>query len=589
MKGRIPENILEEILGRVNIVELISAYIPLKRAGRNFKANCPFHHEKTPSFMVSPERQIYHCFGCGQSGNAFKFLMEYEHLDFLEAVELLAKKSGTTIPERHPEDKTTTSFYQQLYRINDLTALFYKQALKSDSSKHAKGYVAKRGIDAESLELFGIGFAPEKWDALIDYMRSKNVSLDLLEKAGLIIPKENGGYYDRFRNRIIFPIQDLKSRFIGFGARLFAESDKSGAKYMNSPETPVYTKGRNLYGLNFAKDAIRERDSVVIVEGYLDFIIPYQYGIKNLVASCGTTLTSDQVALLKRYTNNAVIVYDADNAGQMATLRSLDIFIEEAMDVRIVSLPKGLDPDLFVRKNGPDAFQKLIAEAKDLFDYKLDVLKSRHNEKDIRGKTQICSEMLPTLNRFKNAILKSGYVKKLSEDLGIPEESILQELRKLGVSKTPIAQANTGYKKPEVNPTEKLLIKLMLEEKEFIGQIRQHLDPGDFHDEKTSKLVSVLFDLFGQGKDIDPSNLINYFDDDESMRFICESSISSEETTENRDRVLEDCIRRLKSRRLSLMREQLQNEIKFAEKNKDYDKLDKLTREVQASYKNHKK
>lgn len=589
MKGRIPENILEEILSRVNIVELISAYIPLKRAGRNFKANCPFHHEKTPSFMVSPERQIYHCFGCGQSGNAFKFLMDYEHLDFLEAVELLAKKTGTTIPERHPEDKTSTSFYQQLYKINDLAALFYKQALKSDLSKHAKGYIAKRGISAESLELFGMGFAPEKWDALINHMRSKNVSLDLLEKAGLIIPKENGGYYDRFRNRIIFPIQDLKSRCIGFGARLFMESDKSGAKYMNSPETPVYVKGRNLYGLNFAKDAIREKDSVVIVEGYLDFIIPYQYGIKNLVASCGTALTSDQVALLKRYTNNAVIVYDADNAGQMATLRSLDIFIEETMDVRIVSLPKGLDPDLFVRKNGPDAFQKLIAEAKDIFDYKLDALKSRYDGKDIRGRTQICSEMLPTLNRFKNAILQSGYVKKLSEDLSIPEESILQELRKLGAGKAPIAQSNAGYKKPEINPTEKLLIKLMLEEKEFIGQIRQHLNPGDFHDEKTSKLVSVLFDLFGQGKDIDPSSLINYFDDDESMRFICESSISSEETTENRDRVLEDCIRRLKSRRLSLMREQLQNEIKFAEKNKDYDKLDKLTREVQASYKNHKR
>ena len=339
--GRIPENILDDILGRVNIVELISGYIPLKRAGRNFKANCPFHHEKTPSFMVSPDRQIYHCFGCGESGNAFKFLMLQERMAFPEAVEALAKKTGVILPEARKIDQGVSNLTAQLYRINELAAQFYQNKLDAPEGLSARDYLAKRGLDRDCIKAFNLGFAPEKWDGLLSYLRVKNITLAHLEKAGLVLAKDGGGYYDRFRNRIIFTIFDIKSRPIGFGARALpgqGEAGKGGSlpKYINSPETPVYVKGRNLYGLNLSKDAIRESDTAVIVEGYLDFLMPFQQGLKNIVASLGTALTLEQVRLLKRYASKAVMIYDPDAAGELATLRSLDIFLEEEMEVRLL-------------------------------------------------------------------------------------------------------------------------------------------------------------------------------------------------------------------------------------------------------------
>ncbi len=353
MAGSIPENILEDILNRIDITELIASYIPLKRAGRNFKAVCPFHHEKTPSFMVSADKQIYHCFGCGAGGNAFSFLMQYERLEFPEAVEVLAKKAGVVLP-KNKEDSRGASLATQLYSINELAGEFYASTLNASCGAVVKDYLLSRGIKPETIKTFKLGYAQDKWDSLINYLRGKGINLSLLEKAGLILAKDSGGYYDRFRHRVIFPIFDIKSRILGFGARILPVQEKSGndnslAKYVNSPETPVYIKGRKLYGLNLAKDAIRDLDCVAVVEGYLDFIIPYQAGVHNIVASLGTALTVEQARLIKRYTNNVVMVYDADCAGELATLRSLDIFIDEDMQVKVVSLPNGLDPETVLR------------------------------------------------------------------------------------------------------------------------------------------------------------------------------------------------------------------------------------------------
>ena len=460
MAGRIPENILEDILSRVDIVEVISGFIPLKRAGRNFKAICPFHHEKTASFMVSPDRQIYHCFGCNESGNAFRFLMRYERLEFLEAVQTLAKKAGVVLPEVHRQDSKTAGLITQLYKINELTASFYENSLNSANGQGAKNYLLKRGLTPESIKAFKLWLALDKWDALIGHLRLKSISLPLLEKAGLILAKEGGGYYDRFRNRVIFHIFDIKSKAVGFGARVL---DDTLHKYVNSPETIIYTKGKNLYGLNFAKEGIRENDFAVVVEGYLDFIIPYQEGLKNIVASLGTALTLEQVRLLKRYTHNAVMVYDADAAGELATLRSLDIFVEEEMNVKVVSLAKGFDPDLFVRKHGIASFKEKINEACNLFDYKLGVLKSRYNSKEIEGKAKIALLMLETLAKFRNAVLKSEYIKKLAQELDISEDALLQEIKKIKEDKPYVDLREGPHKKAlNINPTEKLLIKLML-------------------------------------------------------------------------------------------------------------------------------
>ena len=577
MAGLIPENILEDILSRVDIVEIISGYIPLKRAGRNFKAVCPFHHEKTASFMVSSDRQIYHCFGCGVGGNAFHFLMQYERLEFPEAVEILAKKAGVLLPENQKQDDKTASLYTQLYKINELAASFYAQALNSSTGLAAKNYLLKRSISEETLKLFQLGFAADRWEALINYLRAKGVSLSLLEKAGLVLAKEGGGYYDRFRKRIIFPIVDIKSRTIGFGARVL---DEALPKYINSPETPIYTKGKNLYGLHLAKDSIRETDLVVVVEGYLDFIMPYQEGLKNIVASLGTALTIEQARLLKRYTHNVVMVYDADDAGELATLRTLDIFIEEDMNVRVVSLPDGFDPDLFVRKKGIQSLKEKINHAESLFDYKLKILKSRYSIKEIEGKAGIVSGMLPTINKFKNAVLKSEYIKRLAQELDTQEDALLQELKKVKVDK-PYLDLSQKIKKEAfpINPTERLLIKLMLEETELINRIRVSLEPADFQDERTSRIVSIMFDLMEQGKNIEPNKLISHLDDEGISQFICESAFLPQVSEQNKERVVDDCIQRLKKEKLKLKKQQLHEEIKSAQDLKDEERLHRLMRE----------
>src|SRR3989338_8302639 len=577
MPGRIPENILEDILSRVDIVEVISGYIPLKRAGRNFRALCPFHYEKTPSFMVSPDRQIYHCFGCSAGGNAFKFLMQYERLEFLEAVESLAKKAGVVLPQAQKQDVQTTSLITQLYKINELATSFYTHNLNSTEGGQAKNYLLKRGLNEESIKLFKLGLGLDKWDALMNALRQKNISLAVLEKAGLILNKEGGGYYDRFRKRIIFPILDIKSRPIGFGARVL---DNTLPKYINSPETAIYTKGKNLYGLHLAKEAIKEFDFVVVVEGYLDFILPYQEGLKNIVASQGTALTIEQARLIKRYTHNVVMVYDADAAGELATLRTLDIFIEEAMNVRVVSLPQGFDPDLFVRKYGIKDFQKEIEQAQNLFDYKLKILKSRFSIKDIEGKAKVSCEMLPTINKFKNAVLKSEYIKQLTQGLDIKEDALLQELSKIKEAKPYLdLHAQTAKKSPGINPTEKLLIKLMLEEREFIDRIKESLEPADFQDERVSRIVSIMFDLIEQDKEIEPKKIVNRIEDDDILQVICEATFMPEVSGQNKEEVIDDCIQRIKCEKLRLKREHLHDQIKTAQDTGDEDKLQRLMQE----------
>ncbi|MDD5505283.1 MAG: DNA primase [Candidatus Omnitrophica bacterium] len=579
MPALIPENLLEDILGRVDIVEIISGYIPLKKAGRNFKANCPFHHEKTPSFTVSPERQIYHCFGCGESGNAFRFLMRHERMEFPEAVEMLARKTGVLLPEQNkPEIARQASLTSQLYKINELAAGFYENNLGATGAAAWRDYLLSRGIKLQTIKQFHLGLAPSGWDSLINYLRSKGFSLSLMEKAGLILPKEGGGYYDRFRSRIIFPIFDIRGRVLGFGARVM---DKTLPKYINSPETPVYVKGKNLFGLNLSKDYIREDDFVVIVEGYLDFMIPYQEGINNIVASQGTALTLEQIRLFKRYTHNAVMIYDGDTAGEIATLRSLDMLIEEGVNVKVVPLPKGMDPDTLVRKEGVNTLKDKIQDAKTLFDYKFEVLKCRHNMKEAHGKSRIAAEMLSTINKFDNAILRGEYVKRLSEGIKIPEHYILEELNKLKPNSSASSAAGPSVKKSAsgINPAEKLLIKFMLEERELIEKIMQELTPADFTDMRTAKVVTVLHDLFIQGKNIEPSILMNYFSEEDASQLVCESMFMPELLGQDREKAVNDCIARVKVQRLKSQRERLHMQIKNAQSLGDEQKLNSLIKE----------
>ena len=350
--GLIPDEIIAQVLDRCDIVELISEYVTLKKAGRNFKACCPFHHEKTPSFVVNRDKQIYHCFGCGAGGNVIGFLMSHDHMDFPSAVRHLAQKAGIAIPETSSDASSETMGVRDMVlKANELTVDFFHDILIKGQrgANSAQDYLKKRQVRLETAQKLKLGFAPDSWDGLITFLRSKNISLSIMEKAGLVIPREKSeGFYDRFRDRVIFPIFDLRGKCIAFGGRTMKA--ESGAKYMNSPETPVYAKREHLYGLHFAKQAIAQKDCAVVVEGYMDFLTPFQAGTENIVASLGTALTSEQIRLIRRYTRNVVMLYDADMAGQMATLRSLDLLVEEDMHVKIALLTSGEDPDSFIQK-----------------------------------------------------------------------------------------------------------------------------------------------------------------------------------------------------------------------------------------------
>jgi DNA primase len=308
------EQVLEEIQSKSDIVEIIGSYIPLRRAGRNYKANCPFHKEKTPSFMISPAKQIFHCFGCGAGGNVFGFVMKMENIDFPEAVRTLAEKAGVKLPSFTRSQFETSSYAVQIYKTNEMAAAYYRSMLLStDAGKRAAAYLKNRGISEEAAKKAGLGFAPDEWSGLINYAKGKGVDIAVLERSGLVVPKEGGGHYDRFRNKIIFPIFDIKDRVVAFGARVL---DNSVPKYINSPETEVYVKSRHLYGLNFSVKEVKEKDLCIIVEGYLDFLVPYDMGAGNIAASLGTSLTDSQARLIKRYTKNVVMLYDGDSAGE---------------------------------------------------------------------------------------------------------------------------------------------------------------------------------------------------------------------------------------------------------------------------------
>lgn len=584
MPATIPAETIESILDRVDIIEVVSSYIPLKRAGRNFRALCPFHHEKTPSFMISPDKQIYHCFGCNAGGNVLSFVMQYEKLDFLEAIDMLAKKAGVEIEHSSSGfKKEDLSIKTKLVKINEIASFFYhKNLLSLPEAALARDYLTQRGISESVVKNMRLGFAVDKWDSLFEYLKTKGINPAPANQLGLIINKDKGGFYDRFRKRIIFPIFDIRGTVLGFGARVL---DSSLPKYINSPESPIYIKGSHLYGLNFSKDAIREKDSCLIVEGYMDFLIPYAYGIDNIAASLGTALTKQQIRLIKRYTHNVALMYDSDLAGELATLRSLDLFIEEGMNVKVVNLDKGYDPDLFVRKFGVDAFKERIDNARDLFDYKLEFLKSHYGSDDIQKKAKIIEEMLVTINKLANAVVKMDYLRRLSEELSVPESAIMQEAAKIKKNYADFGAAEGRDKnrlsKFQSSPIafEKLLVRLILQEAELIHKISNDISPSDFQDRQLGKIMATVFELVRLGKAIDPHKLLHHFTDDaEISSLVCELTAKDEELLD-REKAVKECVARLKKQATRNTRDKICEAIRDAQKLNDQSRLTHLLHE----------
>jgi len=586
MTKLLSNEIVDNIIDKTDIVEVIAARIPLKKAGRNFKAACPFHGEKTPSFIVSPDKQIFHCFGCGIGGNALSFLMKYEQLNFREAAKILADKVGIKLPVSQFVDRGRDSFLDKLFSLNEAAKNFYKAYLASPNGKLCSRYLKERGINDDTVNMFQLGFAPNLWEELITFFKKKDIELNLLEKAGLALPSEKGkGHYDRFRNRIIFPIFDLRNKVVGFGARIL---DNSQPKYINSPETPIYNKGRHLYGLNFSKGHIKEKDYAIIVEGYLDLIVPYQYGIRNIGATLGTALTPDQVKLLRRFSKTVIIVFDSDKAGEEASLRGLDILVSLDMNVRIARLPKGYDPDSFVRKNGKVAFEKIVSSSKDLFDYKIDLLMNRFNKDGVRGRAAIATLMLPTIARIPNEILKASFLKKLSGMLSIDEAALKAELRKVrrDYSYT-VSWQKPEHEKAKTSHAELLLLSIILEDPGVLRVVDENLEINKFKQASIKQIINKVKSIYHDGKSVNPSKLIAYFDDEEVKNVISEA-VSIRDTLLDSQKVLTDCINRIKQDDFKEELNRLRTEIRFAQDSNNTNKINDLISKYNKLLKLHK-
>lgn len=574
----IPEDIIDQVRDRTDIVEVISRHIPLKKAGRDYKACCPFHHEKTPSFSVSPARQIYRCFGCGVGGNVFSFLMKYERLEFPEAVRELAEKAGVVIPDSPRFDREKSSLSEKLHSINEVAAAFFRRNLLSDrTAVISREYIAKRKLGPQIVDKFKLGYASKSWDGLLEYLKKKGYDDSVMEKSGLLIKGKDGRLFDRFRDRIVFPISDSKGKIKGFGSRVL---DSRQPKYMNSPETFIYNKRNHLYGLDLSWEDIRDKDSALVVEGYLDLLSPYQHGIKNVVASLGTSLTVEQVRMLKRFTNNIIMLFDSDKAGENATVRSLDLLVEEDVKVRVAQLPEGHDPDSFINKYGPEVFRKMLASAQDLFDYKINLLLSRYDVETLDGKATIAGEMLPLISKIKNAIIQAGYLKRLAEILSIEDASLKAELKKVKPDYSyryrPVEKVE---KSVEADTAEKIIAGLMLEDKKFIQSVKEKFKPADFKDSTIRTIVNKLYQLHDESKTVTPSKLIDCFKH-ESDICVCISDLTLIcETLVDKEKSLEDCIQWIKQNSVKEKLKGLCDEIKLAQDSKNDSKVGELVME----------
>jgi len=418
----------EEIKKAADIVEVIGQYVELKKRGQNYVGLCPFHSERSPSFTVNQNKQIYHCFGCGKGGDVFTFWMEYHNLAFPQSLKDLAERYNIPLPQRRDlyADRKKTELKEQLFKINDLAGrYFHNILLRSTDGKPGRDYFSRRHISQETISNFRLGYAVKRWDGLVNYLRSKNSSLDRAAKAGLLVPKDNEEYYDRFRGRIIFPIFDLNHHNIGFGGRIL---DDSLPKYINTPETPIYHKGYYLYGLDSAYANIREKGLAIIVEGYLDMLVLRQHGISNVIATLGTALTSDQIRRLKGYTKDVVVLFDPDEAGRKAALKSFPLFLNEGISAKVVVLPQDEDPDSFVNKHGSDAFKKLLGRAASIFDFYLDQALA-NMDTGVDGQIRVLKEVLPVFMNLDQGATRSLYVHRFAEKTGINEATVWEELR----------------------------------------------------------------------------------------------------------------------------------------------------------------
>lgn len=596
----IPEDKVSEIKNTADIVEVVSEVVLLKKTGKNYVGLCPFHSEKTPSFTVSPEKQIFYCFGCAAGGNVFSFLMKHDGISFPDAAKMLAVRYGIDIPTGtlSPEQKRRISQRESLFAVNRQAMEFFRnQFLDAISGKRAMEYVKKRGINRAVSDNFNLGYAPKGWDNLLHFFKKKNISLDLVEKAGLIVSKkEKGGFYDRFRDRLIFPIFDLNMQGIGFGGRVM---DDSLPKYLNSPETPVYNKSRSLYGLHLAKKKCRENQKVYIVEGYFDLIALHQHGVQNSVATLGTSLTPEHVQLLKGFIGkdgSIILVFDSDDAGVKASRRTIEVFDKAYMNAQIVVLPDGYDPDSYLFEFGVESFLDLVSRAKYIIPFLMDSAVKKHGL-SVEGKIRVISEMKEPLGSINDNDLRSLYIKELSERINIDEFAILEKVRKISLrnrnrDKRP-TWPNTGFslgrhktsapdkvqEKAFIGKWEKLerqIIAMMLQFPQILSEINER-NILELFENNVLKSIGQLLLKHKDESEMQLSDIINLIEKKEQRNIV--ASLAIEETIWNHDACI-GIITRFESIRRKNEKKLLEK-IKAAEKDNDLELLVKLLNQKQ--------
>lgn len=507
---RLPRGFADDVKNQGDIVRVVSDYVTLKKRGANYLACCPFHSEKTPSFTVHAGKGLFKCFGCGAGGSIFDFVMRIEGCGFPEAVRIVAQKSGIPIPlvEETEDHKKIARERESVLRLNEWAAEFFEHQLDDGvEGPSAREYIRSRGIKEETAKLFRLGYARDSWDALTNHLKSRGATPDEIHNSGLAVLKEGGGFYDRFRARLIFPISDPQGRVIAFGGRVMGEGEP---KYLNSPETTVYTKGRNLYGLAHAKNEIRNLGFAILVEGYLDCIIPFQEGIHNIVASLGTALTDNQVRLLRRYMDQPHIVvnFDPDSAGQAATMRSIDVLLAEGFKVNILRMPTKQDPDEFVRGHGVERFRDLLKTTQPYIDYIIDMSIAGHDTSRPTGKVAAINAMLPHLARLRDKVARADYAGQIADRLKIDSHIVREELKRTATNRQPALDNKRVRAAEDITVGERQLLELMLANEDVRRAMVSALTEDDYSELATGAIFAAVIEMDGNAIDFHFENLL---------------------------------------------------------------------------------
>lgn len=562
-----PEEVIEEVRTRNDIVDIISGYVKLQKKGSNYFGLCPFHHEKSPSFSVSQSKQMYHCFGCGVSGNVFTFVMEYENYTFREAVELLADRSGVKLPkmEYSKEAKAQADLRAALLEINKMAANYFYYQLKQPQGQQGCQYLMGRGLTEQTIRRFGLGYSNKTSNDLYQFLRSKGYEDSMLKETGLVTIEERGAR-DKFWNRVMFPIMDVNNRVIGFGGRVMGDGEP---KYLNSPETKLFDKSRNLYGLNYAR--LSREKFILLCEGYMDVIAMHQVGFTNAVASLGTAFTSQHAALLKRYTDQVVLTYDSDGAGVKAALRAIPILKSVGMSVRVLNMRPYKDPDEFIKNLGPEAFRQRIAEARNSFLFEIDTIRQQYSMEDPEQKTAFYNETARKLLEFPEALERDNYIQAVAREYFINYEDLkrlvnqmgsrygtalpgTQAARETGISGEIYGEKPKTFQKKKdreegIRQSERLLLTWLIEDPRLFDKIQGIIGPEDFVKPLYRRAAQMVFEGHENGE-VSPAAILNHFIDDEGnykeVAALFNASLNDSLSNEEQKKAFADTVMKVK-------------------------------------------